>query len=1094
MEIKLNTSIDGFFKYKIYRETPDNIIYESPLCKNLILNSGLAHLYTYSVKECINVIDFGISEKIPHPTDTGIINPGYNGSSLFTNLCALSAYSTVNYNNNTSRHVSFFRTNTTLRELKIREFAIKPAAFSDAFARQLLTIDLSGGDGIEFTYQVDVTWPCGIRNTDMQFEYRVGLDGNEYNADQGGLSTSWTGASAIENINWRGIVSNGSTAVAVASANTDNLEYKTNLMVSRDGGDYWTDIKYEYTSYPLLSSSKFNSVAYGFDNNLNINRFVAVGPGNVAASNTSDTLWISAAPAKYNNWTDITYGRSLVPPYVGTFVAVANTGVGRVMKSSTGVDWLTADNTKITNNLDWSSIAYGPVGGFVAINRTLTAHQIAYSTSGSNWLSAAAPEACKWESIAYGGGKYVAVASTGVKRIMYAFENDLTKWYLSPISLLTEWKAITYGDGIFVALGDSGASTRSIFSYDAINWLKLENLPEIKWSNITYSKDYREFLAIATTPASGHSVFYGEYALPRYPKQNIPLASSLLHIPKDGRIFSRNYKLYTLSGINLPTTCSDNYYTSLNYSTTFESNSYANSTTIFTYPNEVKSTFIFDFLSGYGPIKSFVLTDGRVQREEFFVTDLEGNEFLIQDLSIKNAVWGFDWLAPSILNDTTAKTGDPNNPITVVPRPGSLVKPFLANNQSQELLKLVINITNTWATSVPDVVGPTTIKPRGSTTLKPPTPTTTTVRPRNPKNPVREGETGPRYLELALLSYFTIDHPLLPNDLKGALFFKGYDSVIGYGMCESYYIYTVGPNANEVIDETSFQHNDIDPQQYYGVDLSLGMTLTKKSTLLNTTTNFFNPHSELTLSSVNSFNFGSGDSSVLYNPNGIREGGGSYTDRNTLISLLNRLYGDLIIIAGDYYNNNIGLALRDFSLVYDYEISNFDGRSPTYSNIRGEEFPDAPVQEIVDKVWELVQHIKYYTNFVRISTLIDRINYSWHYFDPNLRGQNWPPSRRSGAFLPTNYNFLKLPVNERTTKNECYKITTRTWSLSDSDVAGGYNDAAIVKIYLRGQSFAVSNQRTLYQTEVSYDEDNFATYRCKPYQTLIPLYKVGPDD
>jgi hypothetical protein len=60
MDLVFNTEIDGYFKYKIYRNTPDNIIYESPVAKNLILNTGLSHLFTKSVEESIKVVDFGI--------------------------------------------------------------------------------------------------------------------------------------------------------------------------------------------------------------------------------------------------------------------------------------------------------------------------------------------------------------------------------------------------------------------------------------------------------------------------------------------------------------------------------------------------------------------------------------------------------------------------------------------------------------------------------------------------------------------------------------------------------------------------------------------------------------------------------------------------------------------------------------------------------------------------------------------------------------------------------------------------------------------------------------------------------------------------
>jgi hypothetical protein len=89
MDITLRTDIGGYFSYRIYRETPDNIIYESPVQKNLIVNSGLKHLYSLSIPAVMQVLDIGNSNIPPSPSDTGLKGASFNNSNIFNDLLAL---------------------------------------------------------------------------------------------------------------------------------------------------------------------------------------------------------------------------------------------------------------------------------------------------------------------------------------------------------------------------------------------------------------------------------------------------------------------------------------------------------------------------------------------------------------------------------------------------------------------------------------------------------------------------------------------------------------------------------------------------------------------------------------------------------------------------------------------------------------------------------------------------------------------------------------------------------------------------------------------------------------------------------------------
>ena len=89
MDITLKSDIAGFFSYKIYRENPDNVIYESPTQKNLIVNSGLKHLYSLSVPEVMKILDLGNSDAPATPEDLGLKGTTFANSNLFNDLSAI---------------------------------------------------------------------------------------------------------------------------------------------------------------------------------------------------------------------------------------------------------------------------------------------------------------------------------------------------------------------------------------------------------------------------------------------------------------------------------------------------------------------------------------------------------------------------------------------------------------------------------------------------------------------------------------------------------------------------------------------------------------------------------------------------------------------------------------------------------------------------------------------------------------------------------------------------------------------------------------------------------------------------------------------
>lgn len=708
MDLVFNTEIDGYFKYKIYRNTPDNIIYESPIAKNLILNSGLSHLFTKSVEESIKVVDFGISNTPPNESQTGIVGGSYFNSVLFTDLSALNCYSEVDYENSKTTFRSFFRTPTSLRPLQLREFAIKPDAFEDAFSRQLITIDLSGGDGIEFYYDVEVKWPCGMTVQTMPIEYRVGNEFNELNSTVATFPSNWTSLSGYSDIQWTSIIGRDDTLISVASADTSLLDYKNNIAYSTNDGIDWNPVT--YTTTDTISSNKFNDIAYGFDESLNTNRYVAVGPNDVAFSNYSVDKWDVVDPYQVNNWTSITFGSILTFPYTGTFVAVSDNGSIRAMKSTTGQYWTSGGDTNVINDPRWSSITYGPIGGFVAVALSGNTHQIAYSKDAATWTAANSPETNNWRDVAYGNGRYIAISNDGNSRIMYAEESNLSVWLSAATPYQNEWTAIEYGNGLFVAIA-SGGTDNAMFSRDGEDWFNVSNIDSKSWIDLTYTGDKtRFFTAIATNESDKEVIGRASYKPASYPVGNISLSSSLVQIPVSGHVFNQDNVLYTLSGIDLRTKClSTPYLEHINYSTGFESSSFAESVTTQIFPNSACSTYTFGHLSGYGPIKGGLITTGRIQDRTFTITDTDGATFTDILSGTTNGVYAFQWEVPKVLQGTIAATGPIYSPYFVTPEAGSLVKPLLQPGQNPNDLKLEINVCHTWGPSRQlDITTPTT--------------------------------------------------------------------------------------------------------------------------------------------------------------------------------------------------------------------------------------------------------------------------------------------------------------------------------------------------------------------------------------------------
>lgn len=703
MDINLNININGYFSYKIYRKTPDNIIYESKIRKNLIVDTGLAHLYSKSIIDAIQVIDFGISGDAPTQQDVGLKGSEFVNAETFNDLRAI--YLTGGpVTEKDSVYTAFFRSRTTSSPVTLREFVIKPGPGENAFARQIFDpISLEGGDGIEFTYEVKVEWPCELINSTSNLIVNT----ERLSPD---IPTNWITLSGSEYYNnkvWSKIISDkANNLIAIADSGTilDLSEDSPNVIYSTDKGETWSAASPLQTApYNLNKSLRAITlgnipVRPGDSVTSHINRFVAVGRSGSAFYSDNISEWIlidntSSRLLSSVSWAGIAYAalssNSSEFSFTPTYVAV---GPSRGMISNDGISWSNLQNPILTaTNNNWTAITYGNT--FVAV----CSNAIAYSNNGVNWLSARPPAQINWTSLVYDNNNkaYVAV-SKGFERyapIMYALESDLSKWYPVNTYMIGSWEDVTYYNNIFLAVGrvsatdDNPEPTNAIYSTDGTDWFLLpgiSSLPSnVPWKSITYIDDTVISVALSA-PYQGHIFTKSKINLASNKTLEIPVKTVLLSKPPGDRIIQSTYPMYTLSGMNMPSSCSTSFIINEPlYSSTLQSNSYTLPKSTLLFPNTAVLTYDFTYDVGHGAIKNLIIA----------------NEVSEDGLPL-SGIWGFELDVPrqEITLNTTVRTGEENNIVEITPASGSLFRDLVDPLTETIDSRLTFNVYFTWGT------------------------------------------------------------------------------------------------------------------------------------------------------------------------------------------------------------------------------------------------------------------------------------------------------------------------------------------------------------------------------------------------------------
>lgn len=687
MDITLRTDIAGYFSYKIYRENPDNIIYESSIQKNLIVDSGLKHLYSLSVPEVMRVLDLGNSGALATPGDTGLKGATFANSNIFNNLVALNITGGFVSEDSTSKYTAFFRTKTTSSPIVLREFVIKPGSRTDAFARQVFVpIVLQAGDGIEFTYNVEVKHPCASYDTALKLFYEKKVLGGSDNFNDDQLPLIWTSVSSAIDKHWASIESNNTTVVAVGSARPSTSPAISNIVYSTDSGMNWLSASApEGATY--LINKPLNDVAFGTildSTGAPVEKYVAVGAGGALYTSDTGSVWLSGRFVTNVNWTGISFGKPSNNPL---FVAVSNTGLNRMMRSSDTINWFLLDDDSIANSYNWSAITYG--GNYYVAVADSGASRIAYSEDGAAWSAANAPALNEWCDIAYNPEKdlFVAVSRNATySPIMYASGGDITKWYPARSPYPASWNGVTHGDGVFVAVGESENQPRAIYSSNGIDWFPSTSISfDNVWKAVTFSNN--TFVAVGSSPGVVEYPFARVDVAPRAGASFDVEAKVALLSVKD-KIYNQESYMYTLRGFDMPETCSVSPATAeeLLYSTTLPYNSYVKATSNLISPNTAVSVYKFNSTTGHGSIKNLLITD----------------TILLTGYPTPG-LWAIELNVAPQLTEPIVYTGDLNNIVSLSPPAGSITRSISSTIGNITKSELQFNVYHTWGPNRPEI-------------------------------------------------------------------------------------------------------------------------------------------------------------------------------------------------------------------------------------------------------------------------------------------------------------------------------------------------------------------------------------------------------
>jgi|GEM_PF-5052143 len=217
----------------------------------------------------------------------------------------------------------------------------------------------------------------------------------------------------------------------------------------------------------------WSSVAY--DGNGTYVAVATTGINRIMTSTDGGVTWTARAAPQNNGWYSVTYGN-------GLFVAVSFDGANRIMTSPDGMNWTLRSAPSGTAS-PWMQVIYGD-SKFVAVSLSGGTYRAMYSSDGITWTGASSLASNYWRGVTYGNGQYVAVADSYANRV--ATSPNGISWTVHASANESEpWQKVTYAEGRYVAVSNSGSSSSMMTSTDGVNW-QLLIVPPYGYREICY--------------------------------------------------------------------------------------------------------------------------------------------------------------------------------------------------------------------------------------------------------------------------------------------------------------------------------------------------------------------------------------------------------------------------------------------------------------------------------------------------------------------------------------------------------------------------------------------------------------------------------
>ena len=285
----------------------------------------------------------------------------------------------------------------------------------------------------------------------------------------------------------------------------NNYKPETMLYNTNDSIYIGTSVKYaaitDTITAPPSANGRINNVSI-----TSLNRRTQASYGSVLNCTSTWTLRTSAAN---NSWQSICWA-----PEVGLFCAVANTGVGnRVMTSTDGIIWV---SQTISPDLPWISVCWSPeLGLFCAVAWPVTTgNDVMISSDGINWILTTSAGYHQWKSVCWSPelGIFCAVGLESYAMISYNGINWTKSLINSSVSEIDGdvWNNVCWSSelGRFCATGEFGSiGIWSVaISYDGKNWTGVYNSNRYTIFSICWSPDLSIFVGTTVPTLVANSI------------------------------------------------------------------------------------------------------------------------------------------------------------------------------------------------------------------------------------------------------------------------------------------------------------------------------------------------------------------------------------------------------------------------------------------------------------------------------------------------------------------------------------------------------------------------------------------------------------